>query len=59
MKNLKIKEALKVTGMKQWELAEILGVGESTLSRCFRRELSEEEQKRIVAVIQEHSIGGE
>lgn len=32
-KNEEIKSALKEAGLKQWELAEKIGVGETTLSR--------------------------
>lgn len=39
-------------GMKQWEVARLLGLGESALSRKLRDELPEEEQDRIVALIE-------
>ena len=39
------------SNMKQWELAELLQISEFTLSRKFRKELPEEEQKRIVSII--------
>ena len=53
MKNSLIKEALRKAGLTQWELARILGVGETTLSRRFRDDLPEEEQLEIVKQIEE------
>ena len=49
--NIKIRNALKKTGLHQWELALLLGVGESTLVRNLRQELPEEEQERIISLI--------
>ncbi len=43
--------AMAEAGMKQWELANLLGVHEGTLSRKFRQELPAEEQDLIVAMI--------
>ena len=57
MKNKLVKFALLEAGMKQWELAELLGMSESALSRRLRDELPEEEQKRIIAII-ENAGGG-
>ena len=51
MKNIKIRQALKLANIKHWELAEILGIAESTLCVKLRRELSEQEQNRILAII--------
>lgn len=49
--NIKIRNALKLKNMKQWQLAEILGISENTLYRMLRKELPEEEQNRIVTII--------
>ena len=54
-RNLRIRNALKEYGVKQWQLAELLGCGEYTLCRKLRHELPDEEQKRIVALIMEQS----
>lgn len=51
MKNSKIKIKLAETGMKQWELARLLDLSESALSRKLRDELTEEEQNEIVNLI--------
>ncbi len=51
MKNKKVKMAMAEAGMKQWELAQLLGIHEGTLSRKFRLELPAEEQDQIVELI--------
>lgn len=51
MKNEMIRKALDDSGMKQWELAEILGISEFTLSRKLRHELPQEEKDRILDLI--------
>ena len=51
MKNEMIRKALKDSGMKQWELAEMLGISEFTLSRKLRNELPQEEKDRILNLI--------
>ena len=52
MQNKQIKDALKKTGLRQWQLAKRLGVSESVLSRNLREELPEEEKKRILKIIE-------
>lgn len=51
MNNIKVREAMRAAGIKQWELAELLNMNEFSLSRKFRHELPEEEQERIIKVI--------
>ena len=53
MQNAKIREALKKHNLRQWELAERLDLNESVLSRRLRKELPEEETKRILGIIEE------
>lgn len=55
MTNQKIRTALEKAGMRQWELAELLGVSEGNFSRRMRRELPAAEQKRICSLIQKHA----
>lgn len=52
--NARIREALKSSGLHQWELALLLGIGESTLVRNLRQELPEDEQRRIIDVINQN-----
>ena len=51
MKNISIRQALLAAGIKNYELAEMLGVSEWTLSRKLRKELPVAEQERIIAMI--------
>ena len=51
MKNRIIKEALFKNDLKQYQLAEIMGIHEASLSRKLRNELSEEEQLQMVRMI--------
>ncbi len=51
MKNLKIRRALMEAGMKNYELAELIGISEFTLSRKLRKELPETEQKAMIDLI--------
>lgn len=56
MNNIRIRFALIQHNMKQWELAEKMGLSEPSLSRMLRRELPEEEQDRIVELIEQSNI---
>lgn len=51
MKNYEIKVELMKRGMKQYELAELLGIADSALSRKLRKELPDEEKQRILEII--------
>ncbi len=47
----KIKQILKEYRIYQWEVANVLGIGEFTLSRWLRSDLSPEKQERILQAI--------
>lgn len=51
MNNLEIRQALKKHRMFSYELAEMLGISEWTLSRKLRKELPPEEQQLIIKLI--------
>ncbi|MGM9590205.1 MAG: hypothetical protein ACI3V0_08555 [Faecousia sp.] len=53
MENKAIRTHAKKHGVKIWEIAEALGVAESTLCRHLRRELPEQKQAEILSVIDE------
>lgn len=53
MNNIKIRSSLMEAGMKNYQLAELMGVSEFTLSRRLRTELPAEEQERILSLIKE------
>lgn len=52
MNNIRIRTKMFENDIKQWEVARVLGISESVLSRKLRNELSEEEQDRIVEAIE-------
>lgn len=39
--------------MKQWELADLLGVSEFTLTRWLRKELTEDKKEQLLKAINE------
>ena len=51
MNNVEIRNELRKRRMFNYELAELLGVSEFTLSRKLRKELPEDEKQRILEVI--------
>lgn len=53
MANSEIRVQLLLTGLKQWEVAAKLGIGETSLSRKLRHELPETEKAKILAIIDE------
>lgn len=55
MSNLDIRSAAVGAGIKLWEVAAAIGIADSTFSRKLRKELSEEEKKRIFAIIDQLS----
>ena len=52
MANLIIRVKMMESNVKQWELAKLLGVSESALSRKLREELPEDEQQHIIELIE-------
>ena len=51
MKNKEIKIARIEKGLKQWQVAEALGIHESVFSRMLRNELPEDEKKTVLEAI--------
>ena len=51
MKNVEIRSAFMQAGIKQWQLAEALGISETHFSRKLRKELPEEERGKILSVV--------
>ncbi len=57
MNNKRIRMRMLEVDLKQWELAKLMGVSEPTLSKRLRKELPEEEQDRIINLIN-HKVAG-
>lgn len=49
--NVEIRKALSKANIKQWELAEMMQIAETTLCRKLRKELPEEKKKEILELI--------
>ena len=49
--NEEIRRAIGAAGLKQWEVAEALGVLDCVLSRKLRKELPQKEKEHILQVI--------
>lgn len=53
MKNIDIREAAANAGVKLWQIADKLGIYDGNFSRRLRKELPEEEKKKIFSIIDE------
>ncbi len=51
--NKDIKLRAKIRGVYLWQIAERLGIADSSLSRKLRRELSREDKEKIFKIIDE------
>lgn len=51
MANKDIRAMAICSGVKLWQVAEILGITDTSLSRKLRKELCTEEKERIFAII--------
>lgn len=51
MQNTDIRRAAAANGVRLWEIAEALGIADSTLSKMLRKELSHEKKQDIIAII--------
>lgn len=51
MANSDIREIAMSSKVKLWQIADALGVVDSTLSRKLRKELPQEEKERILSII--------
>lgn len=52
--NLLVRRKVTETGLRMWQVADLLGIRADTFSTMLRHELSSEEQQRIVSVIDEY-----
>lgn len=57
MENIEIRQKLLSKGIKHYELAEMLKISEWTLSRKLRKELQEDERKKVLDVIESAGKG--
>lgn len=55
--NMKIREKARNSGVRLWQIADALGMQESLFSKKLRKELSEEEQEKILSIIDDLAKG--
>jgi len=51
MKNIEIRVRAKERGVFLWEIASAMGVSDMTITRHLRKELSQDEKEKIIAII--------
>ena len=56
--NKDIRLAVKEDGVKMWQLADKMGIADTTLCRRLRKELPEDQKRRILEIVDELSKGG-
>ena len=49
--NAEIKTLMREKGVRQWQVAEALGMSEATITRTLRRDLSPEMKDRMIQAI--------
>ena len=57
MKNLDIRNEITNSGLNYWQVAEGIGVSDSTFSRLLRHELPDEKKEEIRSAIRELKEG--
>lgn len=45
--NRKLQDEIKATGVRQWQIADALGISDSTLSKMLRYPLTDEQKQAI------------
>lgn len=58
MNNIEIRIAILQAGLKNWQVANKLGIYEESFSRKLRYELSKEEKQRVLQAIKELKENG-
>lgn len=53
MRNKDIRNAMHISGVKQWEVAEQLGISEFTYCRWLRSEIPDEKKVLILKAIED------
>lgn len=52
MNNIEIREAIKESGFKHWQIADMIGIADTTFCRMLRRELPEDKKQEILTTMQ-------
>lgn len=57
MNNIEVRLEMAKSGLKQWQVAELIGITEQAFSKKLRKELPQAEQQRIIEMIQSRVPG--
>ena len=52
MNNIEIREAIKESGFKHWQIADMIGIADTTFCRMLRRDLPEDKKQEILTAMQ-------
>lgn len=55
--NMNIREKARNSGVRLWQIADALSMQESLFSKKLRKELPEDEQERILSIIDDLAKG--
>lgn len=55
MHNTEIRKAIDSAGLRYWQVAEELGVADTTFTKWLRKELPEEKRSQVMAAIKKLS----
>lgn len=56
MANWDIRQNLLLSGVRQWKVAEEMGISESMLSKMLRRELPRDKKEKIGLIIEKLTV---
>ena len=52
MNNIEIRKSIKESGFKHWQIADMIGIADTTFCRMLRRELPEDKKQEILTAMQ-------
>ena len=58
MKNNDIREVSRVARVPLWRIADEMGIGEMTLTRRMRYEMTEADKQEVIAIIEKLQVEG-
>ena len=50
--NKAIRDAIKASGLRYWQVADRMGISENTFTRLLRHELNDADKARVLAVLE-------
>lgn len=53
MQNEAIRKSISDSGLKYWEVADAIGIADTTFARWLRHELPDDKQKQILSAIEQ------